>query len=341
MTADLQEKYPLPEGWSELELVEDTIVADGVELLRAGVASCAPTGEEVIGAAAEGLASAAAPASRSYYELLERVAVIDAIRVRRHTYELLDATGKRVGECLGTEVFPESTEADTWRYARTNGVAIHGDWVTAAHRASCELAERDRLLRAWCGEIAPKRVAFDFTTSPLGDARHYDWQTYDFVESRRTHFSRDVHVAMVVGFPRLEDSPLVLGFGGRSTAFEARDAAVREAMQSLAFLWGEPIATTTPETGPTPMHHLDHFQYRPHHELIRTWLDGRHDAYARSSNRARPSNEGVVFVDLTPSWLAGGLRVAKALCASAVALAFGDAPMMAMLPQELRVHPIA
>jgi len=44
---------PLPSGWSEPTVVEDVVVADGVELRRAGLASTGPDGEEVTGAAVE------------------------------------------------------------------------------------------------------------------------------------------------------------------------------------------------------------------------------------------------------------------------------------------------
>ena len=49
----LLDTFPLPEGWSPLQIVEDTVVVDGIELWRAGIASVGPEGEEVTGAGAE------------------------------------------------------------------------------------------------------------------------------------------------------------------------------------------------------------------------------------------------------------------------------------------------
>lgn len=49
----------------------------------------------------------------------------------------------------------------------------------------------------------------------------------------------------------------------------------------------------------------------------------------------------VAFVDLTASWLPRGLRVAKAICAEALPLVFGDPPYARHLDEDLRVHPIA
>ena len=329
----------LPDGWSGLELIEDEIVADGVEIARAGCATRAPSGEEIVGAAAEPRFSPRPPFARSYYELLERVVVIEATQCGPRPYPLRDISGQRLGERWTAELFPKSDAPDLWQYARTNGVAIQRDWTTAAARAACELVERDRVLRSWCGEIRPRRAPFDFESSLLANARRYDWRLYDFVEPSPTGFAAEVIVSLVIGFPLDLDAPLALGFGASEAVNESRQRACREALQSLAFLWGEPIATTAPPIGPTPMHHLEHFQYRPHHDILRRWLDGAHDEFGR-----RPQsfpNGRMVFVDLTPSWLGDGLRVAKAISTDAMALTFGSAPAFEHLPEVLRIHPIA
>ncbi len=338
MHATLRSTSPLPESWSEPEVVEDTIIADGVELRRAGMASRGPTGEEVTGAAAEPSES---PTPRGYYELLERIAVIEAIGDRTKLHRLVDEAGALVGHVSTAELFPESDAPSTWRYAKSNGVAIHRDWQLATKHARWELAERDRLLRAWRGEVEPTRVELDFGACALGSAKHYQWAAYEFLEPpiEQKRFSRDVHTAAVFGFPTIDDAPLIVGFGARDTAAGAREAAIREATQSLAFLWGEPVAREAPPIGPTPLHHLEHFQFRPHQELLRRWLDGEHTKLRVEKSAACDGD--VYFVDLTPSWLGSGLRVAKAVCASAMRLAFGLAPLTSHLPPSLRIHPIA
>jgi hypothetical protein len=335
--------FPLPDGWSDPELVEDLVIADGVELHRAGAASRAPTGEEVTGAAAD---HRTLPRSRCYFELLERVAVMEAMRATQDNYDLLDENGEKIGRCKAVELFPESDAPATWRYARTNGAAIHVDWPNAARRACWELCERDRLLRAWRGDLIPLRAAFDFARSPLGRTSHYEWCAYDFPlpTSDPRSLSCDVHVAAIFGFPKIDTAPFVLGFGARPDAADARAVAEREAMQSLAFLWGEAVCAAPPPSGPTPLHHLDHYQYRPHQDIVRRWLDGEHRRRLRgpSMNRDRDDSLArVKFVDLTPPWIGGGMRVAKAICSSALPLTFGLAPTFQHLPPELRVHPIA
>jgi hypothetical protein len=216
-------------------------------------------------------------------------------------------------------------------------VALHASWQTACERARWELAERDRILRSWYGAIRPIRVAFP-PSSPLVSVATYDWCAYAFPEPDAASFSSGVEVAGVFGFPRLHGAPLVMGFGARDDAEGALEAAETEATQLLAFLWGEPSPDAAPEMGPTPVHHIDRFQWRPNHGQLREWLGGAHEGHApRSSPRVRGET---AFVDLTPDWLRGGLRVAKAVCTSATPLTFGDSPFGGHLPPELRPHPI-
>jgi hypothetical protein len=336
---------PLPEGWSELAVVEDVVVADGVELRRAGLSSTGPGGEEVTGAAVD---AGSSPVDRSYFELLERVSTLEALRERRRSYSLLTADAEPLGDRGVDELFPESHEPARWRYARSNGVALHSDWRSASLRASWELAERDRVLRAWCGETRPQRLDFSAESTPLGRARSYEWRAYAFPEAEAVEFSRGVQVVGVFGFPTRADAPLICGYGARPGPRDALDAAAREAMQLLAFLWGEPLLDRLPDPAPTAMRHLEHFQWPDHHDILRGWLDAGHERFFSEAN-GRPASRTVdrsraarlAFVDLTPGWMCRGLRVAKAICDAAMPLAFGDAPFTAHLPPELRVHPVA
>jgi ribosomal protein S12 methylthiotransferase accessory factor YcaO len=294
----------------------------------------------VLGAAVEPTES---PARRAYLELLERAATMEALSSKRDAWELRTRAGEAIEMRAASEIFPESGEPQRWRYARSNGVALHRDWSAACLRAFWELAERDRLLRSWYGEIAPVRVTRALEGSPLAATTSYEWTAHAFPEERDT-FSRGVEVAMVVGFPIVQGAPLVLGSGARPDREGAVAAATREALQGLAFLWGEalPKSESPPSIGPSPMHHLERFQWPAHHAMIRAWLEGAHVRLAASRERAEePRPKEVAFVDLTPQWLAGGMRVVKACCAAAVPLTFGDAPNAAHLPFELRAHPIA
>jgi hypothetical protein len=336
---ELLSTFPLPEGWSSPEVVEDSLVADGVEVHRAGVASVGPDGEELTGSAAD---TEGSPSNRSYFELLERVSIVEALRSKGSEYEVRTAGWDPAGRIGSLDVFPESDEPSRWRYARSNGVALHVDWRTACVRASWELVERDRVLRAWYGETRPEPVAFPCGTL-LTTARTYDMRAFAFPEPNDgVRFGRDVEVVGVFGFPKNDDAPLVLGFAARPGRAEALEAAAGEALQSLAFLWGEPTPRALPSLGPTPGHHLDHFQWHGSHATLSSWLDTGHQRHAsKVSGRGRDDGQPVRFLDLTPAWLGGGLRVAKAICASATPLTFGDSPLGRHLPVELQVHPVA
>jgi hypothetical protein len=327
---------PLPEGWSVPVAVEDTIVADGVAIQRAGISTIAPDGEEICGSAAD---VGGRPSARAWFELLERVSAVEALQRGGDVFETKDAAGRPSGVCSRKDVLPESSAPDVWRYARSNGVALHVGWATACERALLELAERDRVLRAWHGEIRPEPLPFDARALGVEEARSYAFSAYGFPEEDTRGFSRGIHVVGVFGFPLRDDLPFVAGYAGRSALEAALTAATREAVQLLAFLWGEPLPDGS-SSAPTAMAHLDTYQVRGAHRTIRSWLEGGHLRHGRHAPEAR-ARAPVAYVDLTPSWLTGGLRVARAVCAEATPLVFGASPLAAHLPAELRIHPIA
>lgn len=329
---------PLPEGWSELEAVEDRVVADGVALRRAGLASRGPDGEEITGSAAD---VAECPAARSYFELLERAATLEALRSVAARYVLRTRSGEEGGAADGAAVFPESGEPARWRYARSNGVALYAGWSGACDRALWELCERDRVLRAWYGETLPYPVAARVEGSALAEARSYAWEAHGFPAAASDAWSGGLVAVGVFGFPTHPEAPLVLGYAARPTEALAIAAAQREALQQLAFLWGETIPSSEPAVGPSALHHLERTLWPGQHAVLRRWLAGGHrDLGGRAAGAPRLS-ASVGFVDLTPAWLGGDLRVAKAVCPAAAPLAFGEAPFAAHLPRELRLHPVA
>ena len=334
--------FPLPDGWSAADVLEDAVVADGVRLLRAGLSSTGPMGEEITGAAVEADSS---PVARGYYELLERVSTMEALHAPARSYDLLTAEGDLVGNRASADVFPESSDPSRWRYARSNGIALHSSWEQATLHAFWELAERDRVLRAWYGDTRPERIEFELDSCPLRSASSYEWRAYSFPNDRDTEFSRGVAVVGIYGVPRGSDLPLIFGYAARPERADARDAAVREAMQLLGFLWGEPLLDSLPAPTPTPLHHLEHFQWYDHRAILRRWLDEGHEVFRQREHAASgraPSQQltPVRFVDLTPSWLGGGLRVAKAICDAAKPLVFGESPFITHLPRDRRTHPI-
>lgn len=326
--------HPLPDAWSELELVQDSITADGVELHRVGVATRSPAGEEITGAAVE---TGGAPLARGYFELLERVSTLEAIAARvplpaRNTAGELEGWSSSPAE-----LFVESDDPERWRYARSNGVAIHDSWQSACERAYFELVERDRVLRAWYGETRPIPVELPAGTS-LDGLQSYDVQASLFPPAPAVTLGLDVVVVGVFGFPKREGLPLLLGYGARRLQVDAIEAAIRESLQALGFLWGEPLPSELPALGPSPAAHVEAMLYPPNHDRLRSWLRDGHEQFAPPARDCEPHGK-VVFSDLTPSWLSG-LFVAKASCPQARPLAFGASPFVQHLPADLRAHPI-
>jgi ribosomal protein S12 methylthiotransferase accessory factor YcaO len=328
--------HPLPEGWSTPATMADSIVAEGLCLHRAGVSAIAPTGEEITGSAA-GVSPGVL--DRGWFELLERASTLDALRDPRRRLPSRALDGAPTGDVVASKVFPESDEPARWRFGRSNGVALHRTWKEACERAWWELTERDRVLRSWYGEGAPRRVAFD--PGPLADLGPlYEWRAYTFEDEVSRAWSAGIEVAGVVGLPRSGGLPLVTGWSARPLLDDAIASAAAEATQQLAFLWGEPLPADEPAPGPSAMHHLDHLIWPGMAAHLVAWLDGGHRRYAAAPLPAA-SPGSVSFVDLTPTWLAGHLFVARAVCPDAEPLTFGDAPRGRHLPPALRAHPIA
>jgi ribosomal protein S12 methylthiotransferase accessory factor YcaO len=325
--------FPLPDGWSEPEQVEDIVDADGLLLHRAGLASSSGR-DQAVGSAADWERS---PAMRARFELLERIALIEASRQEGASFAVRSASGERVGRLAREEVFPVSDDPTLWTYARSSGVALHADWQRAGASALQELVERDRVQRAWLGETVPRALTLDLAASPLSRTRSYAWSAHAFPPARGMA-APDLEVVGVFGFPLTTGVPLAFGYGARPTLEDALGAATREAAQLLAFVWGEPIPDRLPEPDPTPLAHLERFQFPEMHAILRRWLDGAHARHARTSPFAATSP--FHLVDLTSQWLPEGLQVARAIGGSTIPMTFGQSPFFAHLPAELRVHPI-
>ncbi|MDF2695993.1 MAG: hypothetical protein K0S65_4376, partial [Labilithrix sp.] len=194
---------------------------------------------------------------------------------------------------------------------------------------------RDRLLRAWLGSLLP--VPVQITRPP--PTRRYEWLAYAFPASEES-LSPKLEVVGVFAFPRSDRLPLAMGFAARTTRRDSLAAASAEALQQLAFLWGLPVSRRGTTEKPSPRHHLETYQRPTRHRVLRAWLAGEHAAYAPRRRTTSPCTDPVRFIDLTPPWLAGKARVAKAVSAGAVPFGFGELPSTRCLPLALRLHPI-
>lgn len=325
----------LPKGWALSERVQDVVRIEGLAIRRAGL--CATSdGRQAVGSAAD---LEDDPLPRAAFELMERIALLEAAGVPDALFPVRSREGDEVGTIRSWHAFPSGDAPEVWTFARSSGVSLHATWAAACDAAACELVERDRVLRAWAGEIRPARAEDNPISSTLSAAMpSYDWHTYLFPAPGAGSIGRDVEVAGVFGFPKPSSAPLVLGFGARSNRYDALRAAQREVLQSLAFLWGEPIPERVPDPLPTPMTHLETYQVRDRQKTLRRWLEKGHATHFRPWPPT--VDHDLRFADVTPSWLEGRLRVVRAMSSAAIPMPLGLSPLFAHLPPELRIHPI-
>lgn len=318
------------EGWEVVELVDDTVSVDGITLHRTGITATSATGATAFGSAASLDGS---PFHRAYAELVERAAIMEALFGSMESFPSRNALAHPQGAVPKSTVFPQS-DAETWQFARSNGVASAATWEDACRRAQEELAERDALLRAWYAGTTPERIAVP--TQLLPPTTRYDWHA-GVLPTRK--WAGELEVVMIFAFPRTENLPLLRGFGAATERSVATRRALAECLQSLAFLADEPLPTAAPDPSASPLYHMDSYLYPGSHGRLRDWLFGQ-VSKTNAMDLPRPQDTVVVsFADLTPAGAPSSWKVARALCDDALPLTFGDGPPW--VPQPLRAHPIA
>ncbi len=325
----VQVEFPLPSGVTSPEIFHDVVTIQGVSIQAAGLSAVHPSGRTLTGAAAE---LGRFPLERAYFELFERSALIDASSSGK-SFVARDLTQRAHGILSHAEVFPARVSG-VQRYALSSGVAVQRDWASACGAAAAELVERDHVLRCWYGETRPEPLAMPWSLASGWLDDLYEFRSYRFPGATTA-----LTVVGLFGFPRGSGVPLVFGFAARSSVTAATDAAFREALQQLAFGWGEPVEESPPEVSASPEFHLDFYNYAGHQPALRAWLEGAHFGMGPRLPKLR---DEYLFVDLTPDPTDGKCRVVKALNATAVPLCFGVGhPWFEGLPEPMLVHPIA
>ena len=334
---DLFRQYQLPAGWAEPATFTETVRINGVQIFVAGFSSQNETGDPIFGSAAS---LSENPIDRAYFELLERASVVSMLHDGQRHWDVRDERGIQTGTLRSSELALVSPDPGQWRYARSNGVAVGQSWRDACLRALWELAERDRILRSWYGEIDPVRIEMPCEMIPIGLEELYSFEAYSFDEPVAL---REVHVVAVFGFPKDGDAPLLYGFGARDVRARAMGAAFGECLQRLGFLWGEQIPATQPQFFPTADFHQEWFLWPLTHQHLHGWLAGEHAKIGPVLIESRRGGSRRVFADITPTELRSRVFVAKGIPRGELPLVFGRGhPSVASrLPDALQVHPIA
>lgn len=312
---ELQQRFPLPPGWTFQESFMQEASVESLTLYMVGLV--AANGERnALGSAAE---LDGYPVNRAYFELLERISIYEANQPER-TLDVRDRNGEIVEQRSAARVFPRDVSPHL-RLSLSNGVALHASWQAACASALDELIERDRILRSFAGELEPVRVQTPDSELARATAGLFETAAYEL--GQRTPAPQH-RTALWFMMPQKIDLPLTYGFGTAETLGAALARAEREAMQRLAFLWGEELPSEQVQATPSPDFHQEYYLYPKNHPRLTEWLAGqlrpRH-----ACQRGLPLFDGspVVFVDLTPAALRGRLAVAKAVSPDARPLRFG------------------
>ncbi|HET6332238.1 MAG TPA: YcaO-like family protein [Polyangiales bacterium] len=336
---ELQASHGMPMACTLQEVFLQRVNVGDLQLCMVGLVASTPGSATVTGAAAD---ESGFPVDRAYFELIERLSIFLA-RSSSSPLVIRDRAGTQKGSRTPSQVFPADKKPEVQRVSLSNGVALHTSWQRACDAAQAELIERDRVLRSFAGEYAPVLVpdADPQLAHSLRD--DYEVSAYAFGPKRK----QLKHVAAgLFLFPLRESAPLVYGFGADASAVSALASAKREALQRLAFLWGEPLPAEPPPPQPVPDYHQEYYLYPAHHAILRDWLAGKRRPAATKTDRTTKADEtnssfdaATSFVDLTIQGLAGALVVAKAIARGAAVLRFGlgSAASRAGAPP----HPIA
>jgi hypothetical protein len=326
---ELQQRFPMPPGWSLQERFMQEASVGTLTLFMVGLIATSSDGQNAMGASsqAEGY-----PVERAYYECLERISIFEARKSER-MLELRDADGARLGQRPSSRVFPADLSPHV-RLALSNGVALHATWGEACASALHELIERDRILRSFAGEMPPLRLHVPDGQLARATAEQYEAAAYEIGQRKPSPRHR---TAMWFLMPRQSEFPVTYGFGTDLSLDGALYRAEREAMQRLAFLWGEEIPSAPPAAAATPDYHQEFYLHPANHSHLTEWLAGQYQPrHARQRNLPLFDGEGVKFVDLTPESLRGKLAVAKAVSPSARKLRFG----LPAFPRDALPHPV-
>jgi hypothetical protein len=312
---ELQQRFPLPPGWTFQESFMQEASIGSLTLFMVGLVA-ASGDRNALGSSTQ---ADGYPVNRAYFELLERISIYEANQPDR-VLEVRDLQGNVLAQRSAARVFANNLSAQL-RLSLSNGVALHSSWQAACTSALHELIERDRILRSFAGEFAPVRLQAPNTELARATAEQFETVAY---EIGQRHPAPQHRTALWFMMPQQIELPITYGFGTSESLADALARAEREAMQRLAFLWGEELPSEQVQPSPTPDFHQEFYLYPPNHARLTEWLAGQIKP-RHAMQRKLPLFDGcpVTFIDLTPATLRGKLAVAKAVSPSARQLRFG------------------
>lgn len=325
-------------NWNIEEAVQNKIAIGGLEVSFCGMQAVHESFGPVVGSATDVNGD---PWDRAWYELLERIAIVEAIHAKPQQFMLRDKDFKTIGMVPYQHVFPvpPAGKEKEWQPAKSNGVAIEQSWEKASTKAVWELAERHLILESWLGFRKPHALANKSLKYAQQLTDLYDVLCLSFGSIATSYLSLPVRSCGVFLFPKNANMPMIFGFGGAEDERSALLKAESEAIQRLSFLWGEEIPTTTPELAPNAMFHQEYFLQPTKIPLLKRWVNG--ELFDKRSTKAAKSLN-VQLADLS-AYASGKLFLARAVSSDAIPLNFGNYRdgYFSVLDEERIIHPIA
>jgi len=341
----LMKELPLGDSWSVPEVFTESVRIGGLTLHLVGLTSKNEEGFVIQTSAAD---LKELPWNRAYYELLERISIIEAeskSTFQDTAFASFLINGEDGGVLVGNRVFPEDY-LPYRKLSKSNGVACHTNARKARMSAWLELVERDSILQSWDGYLKPRQ--YEGGDSEIADRLKDIYRIAHFLFSDANSSEGEL-IPVVAGsflFPLLPENPLVFGFGSETSPALAVNKATGECLQRLGFLYGEAPVREIPIFSPTPSYHQDVFLHPEALPEIQSWLAGGRQ---QKTTYARPPTENsqvITYADLTPNRFRGKIFVFRAISEFLRPLSFGIS-QSGVLPAHLlqapwrKIHPIA
>lgn len=310
-------------NWKIIDRFQETITVDRYSIHLSGMAA-----ENEHGVVLSGSAGGDDQTEiRAYFELLERIAVYEA-QSKKASLFLKDRSEKIICPMKTSDIFFQSNNP-MWRYALSNGVAIHQTYAQAAEHAEKELLERDAILASWYGLTKPQKLQID--KGPFAES--YQFELYSF-DTKNNFFT-----TMTMAKPLKANIPLLYGFGCDRSLEAAQKKSTEELIQRIGFLYHEAREVDLPFS-PTAFY-LQEFYLNPdNHPRLEKWLAGEHYTKVFEAQQFATRAE-ICFLDLTSNELENSV-VLKAISEQTIPVIYGkDYPLFGQkLAEEFYFHPV-
>jgi len=118
--SELRQRFPLPAAWRVVDTLAELVCIAGLELSTLGFIA-SDGADSAFGSAGD---FGAYPVDRAYFELFERISVLEAKRARRPLV-VRDLAGAEIAVRASERVFPPDLEPSRLRLSLSNGSAAH------------------------------------------------------------------------------------------------------------------------------------------------------------------------------------------------------------------------